>query len=64
MVHSEMELKSLLMRMEEESEKIGLKLNIQKAKIMAYGSITSWHIEGQNAEAVICYFLGFQSQCR
>ena len=64
MVHSEMELKSLLMRMEEESEKIGLKLNIQKAKIMAYGSITSWHIEGQNAEAVTCYFLGFQSQCR
>ena len=64
MVDSEKELKSLLMRMEEESEKIGLKLNIQKAKIMAYGSITSWHIEGQNVEAVTCYFLGFQIQCR
>ena len=58
------ELKNLLMTVKEGSEKVGLKLNIQKAKIMAYGSITSWHIEGENAEAVTFYFLGLQNQCR
>ena len=52
MAESEEELKSLLMRMDEESERAGLKLNIKKAKIMASGSITSWQIEGEKVEAV------------
>ena len=50
MAESEEELKSLLMKVKEESEKIGLKLNIQKTRIMAYGSITSWEIEGETME--------------
>ena len=52
MAESEQELKSLLMKMKEESEKIGLKLNIQKTKIMASGPITSWQIDGETVEAV------------
>ena len=57
MTENEEELKSLLMKMKEESEKSGLKLNIQKAKIMASGSITSWQIEGKTMETVIDSFL-------
>ena len=52
MAESEEELKSLLMKVKEESEKIGLKLNIQKTKIMVSGPITSWHINGETAETV------------
>ena len=52
MAESEEELKSLLMRMKEENEKAGLKLSIQKTKIIAYGPITSWQIEGENVEAM------------
>ena len=55
------ELKSLLMQVKEESEKVGLKLNIQKAKIMASGPITSWQIDG---ESVRLHFLGLQNHCR
>ena len=56
MAESEEELKSLLMRMKEESEKSGLKLNIQKIKIMVYGPITSWQIDGKTMETVMLYF--------
>ena len=52
MADSEEELKSLLMKVKEESEKVGLKLSIQKTKIMASGSITSWHIDGETMETV------------
>ena len=52
MAESEEELKSLLMKMKEESEKVGLKLNIQKTKIMAFGPITSWQIDGETVETV------------
>ena len=55
---SEEELKSLLMKEREESEKVGLKLNIQKSKIMASGPITSWQIDGEAMETVTDYFLG------
>ena len=58
------ELKSLLMKMKEEREKVGLKLNFQKAKIMAYGPITSWQIEGEKVEIVTDYFGGLQNHCR
>ena len=58
------ELKSLLMRVKEESEKAGLKLNIQKTKIMASSSITSWQIHGEKVKKVTDYFLGFQNYCR
>ena len=59
MAESEEEPKSLLMKVEEESEKVGLKLNIQKTKIMASGSITSWQIDGETMETVIDFiFLG------
>ena len=59
MAESEEELKSLLMKMKEESEKVGLKLNIQKTKIMASGPITSWHIDGETVETVRDFiFLG------
>ena len=54
------ELKSLLMKVKEESEKDGLKLNIQKTKIMASGPITSWQIDGETMETVTDYFLGLQ----
>ena len=59
------ELKNLLMKEKEESEKVGLKLNIQKTKIMASGPITSWEIDGETVETVAdFYFLGFQNHCR
>ena len=58
MAESEEELKSLLMKMKEESEKVGLKLNIQKIKIMASGPITSWEIEGETVETVADFILG------
>ena len=58
------ELKNLLMKVEEESEKVGLKLNIQKTKIMASSSITSWQIDGETIEAVRDYFGGLQNHCR
>ena len=62
MVESEEELKSLLMRVKEESEKAGLKLNIKKAKIMASGPITSWQIEGEKSgSSGRFYFLGLQN---
>ena len=58
------ELKSLLMKVKEDSEKAGLKLNIQKAKIMASGPITSWEIDGETMETVRFYFGGLQNHCR
>ena len=58
MPESEEELKSLLMKVKEESEKTGLKLNIQKARIMASGPITSWEIDGETVESVKLYFWG------
>ena len=58
------ELKSLLMKVKEESGKVGLKLNIQKTKIMASGPITSWQIEGETMETVRDYFFGLQNHCR
>ena len=59
------ELKSLLMKVKEKSEKIGLKLNIQKTKMMASGPITSWQIDGKTVETVIdFYFGGLQNHCR
>ena len=58
MAESEEEIKSLLMKMKEESEKVGLKLNIQKTKIMASGPITSWEIDGETVESVRLYFWG------
>ena len=63
MVESEEELKSLLMKVKEESEKIGLKLNIQKTKIIASGPIISWQIGGETVETVADYFGGLQSHC-
>ena len=65
MVESEEELKSLLMKVKEESEKVGLKLNIQKTDIMASGPITSWQIDGETVETVAdFYFGGLQNHCR
>ena len=61
MAESEEELKSLLMKVKEKSEKVGLKLNIQKAKIMASGPINSWQIDG---ETLADYFSGLQNHCR
>ena len=58
MAESEEELKSLLMKVKEESEKVGLKLNIQKTKIMAFGPITSWEINGETAETVTDFIFG------
>ena len=58
MAESEEELKSLLMKVKEESEKVGLKLNIQKTKIMAFGPITLWEIDGETVETVSDFFLG------
>ena len=57
------ELKSLLMKVKEESEKVGLQLNIQRTKIMASGLITSWQIDGETVETVTDYFLGLQNHC-
>ena len=64
MAESEEELKSLLMKVKEESEKVGLKLNIQKTKIIASGPITSWQIDGETVETVADYFFGLQNHCR
>ena len=65
MAESEEELKSLLLKVKEESEKVGLKLNIQKAMIMALGPITSWQIDGETVETVTdFYFGGLQNHCR
>ena len=64
MAESEEELKSLLMKLKEESEKLGLKLSIQKTKIMASSSITSWQIDGETMETVTDYFGGLQNYCR
>ena len=61
---SEEELKNLLMRVNEMSEKVGLKLNIQKTKIMASGPITSWEIDGETVETVSDYFLGLPNHRR
>ena len=64
MAESEEELKNLLMKVKEESEKVGLKLNIQKTKIMASGPITSWQIDEETMQTVTDYFLGLQNHCR
>ena len=64
MAECEEELKSLVMKMKEESEKVDLKLNIQKTKIMASSPITSWEIDGETMETVTDYFLGLQNHCR
>ena len=65
MAESEEELKSLLMKVKEETEKVGLKLNIQKTKIMASGPITSWQIYGATVETVADFiFFGLQNHCR
>ena len=64
MAESEEELKSLLMKVKVESEKVGLKLNIQKMKIMASGPITSWQIDVETMETVTDCFLGLQNHCR
>ena len=58
------ELKSLLMKVKEESEKVGLKLNIQKSKIMAYGPITSRETDGETLETVTDFIFGLQNHCR
>ena len=64
MAESEEELKCLLMKVKVESEKVRLKLNIQKTKVMASGPITSWQIDGETMERVRDYFLGLQNHCR
>ena len=64
MAESKEELRSLLMKVKEESEKVGLKLKIQKIKIMASGPITSWEIDGETMETVTDYFRGLQNHCR
>ena len=64
MAQSKEELKCLLMKVKEESKKAGLKLNIQKTKIMASHSITSWQIDGEKVEALTDFFLGLQNHCR
>ena len=64
MAESEEELKSLLMKVKEESEKVGLKLNIQKTKIMASSPIILWQVDGETMEPVRLYFGGLQNHCR
>ena len=64
MAESEEELKNLLMKVKEESKKVGLKLNIQKTKIMASGPTTSWQIDGQHWKQWQTLFFGFQNHCR
>ena len=65
MAESEEELKNLLIKVKVESEKVGLKLNVQKTKIMASGPITSWEIDGETVETVSDFtFLGLQNHCR
>ena len=63
MAESEEELKSLLMKVKDESENVGLKLNIQERKIMASSPITSWEIDGETVETVSDYFFGLQNHC-
>ena len=63
MAESGKELKSLLMKVKEENKNVGLKLNIQKTKIMASSSITSWQIDGKMIKTVTDYFLGLQKHC-
>ena len=64
MGESEEELKGLLMKVEEKSQKVGLKLNIQKTKIMASGPITSWQIDGETVKRVTDFIWGLQNYCR
>ena len=64
MAESEEELKCFLMKVKVESEKVGLKLNIQKMKIVAFGPITSWEIDGETVETVSDYFSGLENHCR
>ena len=64
MAESEEELKSLLMKLKEESEKVGLKLHVQKTKVMTSGPITSWQIDGETMETVRDSFLGLQNHSR
>ena len=64
MAESKEELKSLLMKVKEENEKVDLKLNIQETKIMASSPITSWQIDGETMETVTDYFLGLHNHCR
>ena len=67
MAESEEELKSLWMKVKEKSEKVGLKLNIQKTKVMAFGPVTSWEIDGETVETVETVtdcFLGLHNHCR
>ena len=64
MTESKEELKSLLMKVKQESEKVGLKLNTQKTKIMASGPIISWQIDREKMEPMTDYFLGLQNNCR
>ena len=64
MVESKEELKSLLVKVNEESEKVDLKFNIQKTKIMAFNPITSWQTDGETMKIVRDYFLGLQNHCR
>ena len=64
MAESNEELRSLLMKVKEESEKVGLKLNIQKTKTLTSNPITSWRIDGETMETVKHYFLGLQNYCR
>ena len=64
MAQSEEELKSLLMKAKQKSEKVGLKLNLQKTKIMASSPITSWQIDGETVDSVRLYFSGLQNHCR
>ena len=64
MTESEEKLKSLLMKVKVESEKVGLKLHIQKTMIMASGPITSWQIDGETGNCVSLYFAGLQNHCR
>ena len=64
MAESEGELKSLLMKVKEESEKVGLKLNIQKTMVMASGPITSWLVDGETVETGADFLVGLQTHCR
>ena len=64
MAESEEELKRLLLKVKKESEKVALKLSIQKSKIMASGPITSWEIDGETVETVQTLFFGLQNHCR
>ena len=64
MAESKEELKSLLMKMKEENKKVGLKLNIQKTKIIAFGPITSWQTDAETVQTVRDYFFGLQNHCR